>query len=79
MRCTLMSSDRRFDRRNDNPGAASDGGNVGLAVLSCMCYGSSCQSMYVTSSLRTGDRRFHDFVVTGGTVGCQYDNLQCHR
>ena len=64
------------------PGAASDGGNGGLAVLSCMCYGYSTHVIlctYVTSSLRTGDRRFHDFVVTGGTVGCDYDNLQCRR
>ena len=34
---------------------------------------------YVTQTLRTKDRQFDNFVVTGGTVSCHYDNLRCHQ
>ena len=30
-------------------------------------------------SLKTIDRQFDNFVVTGGTVSCHYDNLRCHH
>ena len=30
-------------------------------------------------SLKTKDHQFDNFVITGGTVSCHYDNLQCHQ
>ena len=33
----------------------------------------------VLGSLKTKDYQFDNFVVTGGTVSCHNDNLQCHQ
>ena len=33
----------------------------------------------LTTTLRTKDRQFDNFVVTGGIVSCCYDNLRCHQ
>ena len=31
------------------------------------------------SPLKTKSSQFDNFVVTGGTVSCHYDNLRCHQ
>ena len=35
--------------------------------------------MLLCKSLRTNDSQFDNFVVTGDTVSCHYDNLRCHQ
>ena len=31
------------------------------------------------TTLKTKGRQFDNFVITGGTVSCRNDNLQCHQ
>ena len=35
-------------------------------------------SVSIVHSLKTKDRHFGNFFVTGGAVSCHYNNLQCH-
>ena len=36
-------------------------------------------SFVFVHALKMKDRQFDNFVVTGGTVSCHYDNLRCHQ
>ena len=49
-----------------------------LCVLH-VCFGNHLFINLIAHSLMARDCQFDDFVVTGGTVSCHYDNLGCHR
>ena len=58
--------------------------NISGLLYSVVTQGSDCPRMgkittMPVSTLKTVNCHDANFVITGGTVGCRYDNLRCHQ